>query len=305
MALLPPFFLNTVLAIGVGDDPTNRRWIGTGFLYGNKVTTNQDDSHYQLFVITNKHVLATHRHVYIKFNSATESGSTDYRLSLFDDENRPQFSSHEGADVAAKWVNGRALQSENRDFSFVQSDTHVLAKEDMKTAGVSEGDRVFVLGFPMGMVAAERQYAICRTGVFARVRDYLEDRTTDYLVDASVFPGNSGGPVINCPSGMAIQGTKEIRSANLVGMVKESVSYTDRAASLQTGRVRVTFEDNSGLAIVEGVHVIVETIELEEQRVRAARQQRESDATENTSAEARIRQPLRAPHAKATTKSPS
>lgn len=154
----------------------------------------------------------------------------------------------------------------------------------MKTAGVTEGDRVFVLGFPMGMVAAERQYAICRTGVFARVRDYLEDRTTDYLVDASVFPGNSGGPVINCPSAIAIKGTKSISSANLVGMVKKSVSYTDVATSVQTGRVRVTFEDNSGLAIVEGVRAIVETVELEEQRLRTALQQRDNDATESSSA---------------------
>lgn len=89
MALLPPHFLNTVVAIGVGDDPTKRHWIGTGFLYGNRLTADQEESRYRVFVITNKHVLAGHRHVYIKFNSAIESGSTDYRVSLFDNKNAP------------------------------------------------------------------------------------------------------------------------------------------------------------------------------------------------------------------------
>lgn len=34
MALLPSFFLDAVNALGVGDDPAKRSWIGTGFLYG-------------------------------------------------------------------------------------------------------------------------------------------------------------------------------------------------------------------------------------------------------------------------------
>src|SRR5690606_32877967 len=57
MALLPPFFLDAVVAIGVGDDPTKRSWIGTGFLYG-KLTpkSNANSKSYYVFLITNKHV---------------------------------------------------------------------------------------------------------------------------------------------------------------------------------------------------------------------------------------------------------
>ena len=40
MALLPPFFLDTVVAIGIGDTPTKRHWIGTGFIYGNFIGKN-------------------------------------------------------------------------------------------------------------------------------------------------------------------------------------------------------------------------------------------------------------------------
>lgn len=38
MALLPLFFPDTVVAIGAGEDPTKRRWIGTGFLFGQLIT---------------------------------------------------------------------------------------------------------------------------------------------------------------------------------------------------------------------------------------------------------------------------
>jgi hypothetical protein len=91
---------------------------------------------------------------------------------------------------------------------------------------ITEGDRVFVLGFPMGLVATERQYVICRSGIIARVRDLLEGTAPDFLVDATVFPGNSGGPVVICPSALAITGTKQIEKADLIGIVKATFPTT-------------------------------------------------------------------------------
>ena len=96
---------------------------------------------------------------------------------------------------------------------------------------------MFVLGFPMGLVAAARQYVICRTGAIARIRDYLEDKTKDFLVDATVFPGNSGGPVVFCPSALAITGTKPIQRADLIGVVK---SYESRASHSATRGAVIT-----------------------------------------------------------------
>jgi hypothetical protein len=43
MALLPPFYLDTVVALGVGSDPSKRRWVGTGFLFGNLVAPVPDE----------------------------------------------------------------------------------------------------------------------------------------------------------------------------------------------------------------------------------------------------------------------
>ena len=277
MALLPPFFLDTVVAIGVGDDPANRKWIGTGFIYGNEIapTNTIKDKLYRLWLITNKHVLEDHKEAYIKFNSATAPNSSDYKVNLIARNGKPRWIGHTDPDidVAAIFINSRFLESKQRRYAFIHSDQHVMTKKEMSQQRVTEGDRVFVLGFPMGLVATERQYVICRSGVFARLRDYLEKRTKDYLVDVPVFPGNSGGPVIICPSALAIEGTNTIERAEFIGVVKGYVPYQDVAISQQTGRVRIVFEENSGLTAVEGAQAVVETVKLAERRLRGRQAQ--------------------------------
>ena len=118
----------------------------------------------------------------------------------------------------------------------------------------------------MGLVDPARQYVICRGGVVARVRDFIEGKATDFLVDATVFPGNSGGPVISCPSGTSITGTPRREKADLIGVVKSYVPYSDLAISSQTRKPRIMFEENSGLAAVEPSNAIIATVALAEKR---------------------------------------
>ena len=266
MALLPPFYLDAVVAIGTDDDIGQRRWIGTGFLYG---SLDHRTERYNIWFVTNKHVIEKFRHVYLKFNSAIEQNSSDHKVSLTDNDGTRLWFEHPSgaADIAVSPLNGKKLQDEQRQFSFIQSDKHLMDKSKMRELQTTEGDRVFVLGFPMGLVDSERQYAICRSGILSRIRDYLDNRTNEYLIDASVYPGNSGSPVINCPSAIAIEGTTGSKQADLIGMVKSYLPYKDTAISQQTGRTRIIFEENSGLAAVEGVEVIVETIACAEQRM--------------------------------------
>jgi hypothetical protein len=99
-----------------------------------------------------------------------------------------------------------------------------------------------------------------RSGTLARVRDLLARTSKIFLVDAFVFPGNSGGPVILKPEAIAIEGTKAQIAPYLIGIVQAYVPYQDVAVSLQTGRPRVIFEENAGLAAVHPVDFIEETI---------------------------------------------
>jgi len=265
MALLPPFMLDAVTAIGVGDDATKRVWVGTGFLYGHfDKKLDETTKSYNVFLVTNKHVLKGRKRIYLKFNSANDPTSKDYPVDLLSRNGKERWVGHSqlSVDVAVMPINANALKEELMKYAFIQSDAHVSSISAMKALGVTEGARVFVLGFPMGLVDKVRQYVICRSGCLARVRDLLEGLTEDFMVDATVFPGNSGGPVVLQPEIAAIAGTTPITNANLIGVVKSYVPYHDVAVSQQTGTPRVIFEENSGLAAVEPVDHITETIAL-------------------------------------------
>ena len=114
----------------------------------------------------------------------------------------------------------------------------------------------------MGKVGNDRRYTLLRSGAIARIRDLLEGKSTDFIVDAFVFPGNSGGPNILAPHAIQIKNTKSNPKAALIGIVKSYLPYRDIAVSPQTGKARVIFEENTGLTLVEPVDHIIETIML-------------------------------------------
>jgi hypothetical protein len=107
-----------------------------------------------------------------------------------------------------------------------------------------------------------------RGGSIARLRDALDGTEPTFLLDASVFPGNSGGPAVFRPEVTAITGTEAISRSFLLGVIAAYVPYIDVAISGQTKRPRITFEENSGLAEVYPVDFIDETIIEWRQRVR-------------------------------------
>ena len=116
--------------------------------------------------------------------------------------------------------------------------------------GVSEGDGVFLLGFPMGLIGNTRNMVVVRQGAIARIRDFLEGGSRDFLIDCTVFPGNSGGPVVGRPEFTSIKGTKAVDGAYLLGIVAAYIPYEDVAISAQTKQPRIIFQENSGLARV-------------------------------------------------------
>ena len=82
-------------------------------------------------------------------------------------------------------------------------------------------------------------------------------------------PKNSGGPVILQPSFIAIEGTKPIEKASLIGIVKSYLPYQDMAISEQTKRPRIIFEENSGLASIISAEYIYETTVIARKRLKS------------------------------------
>ena len=164
-------------------------------------------------------------------------------------------------DVAVLRVNAPRLEDDGIEFSFFAGDIDTFTLEQARESEVSEGDGVFVLGFPLGEAGEERNYAVVRQGIVARVQDWLKGTGQTFLIDASIFPGNSGGPVLLKPELTSIQGTKSNDKCVLIGMVSSYLPYREIAISQQTGRPRMIFEENSGLGVVVPPNVIQETIQ--------------------------------------------
>jgi hypothetical protein len=186
-------------------------------------------------------------------------------ISLKDDRGNDLWVSHPdpAIDISVVRLDGQWLRDQALQSAFFANDSHAADTAKMKEVGLSIGDGVFVLGFPMGLTGtAQRSYVIVRRGSIARISDVLEGASKTYLIDALVFPGNSGGPVISAPNAMAIEGTKSQDRAYLIGVVMGYLPYTDVAFSRQTGQARMVSQENSGLAEVIPVDYVNETIEF-------------------------------------------
>ena len=163
-------------------------------------------------------------------------------------------------DVAVSSLSSTLAEVPGLELKFLEGNKRVTITGQSEGL-VSEGDGVFVLGFPMGMAGEERNAPIVRQGCIARIRDWQNGKSNTVLVDAFVFPGNSGGPVVVKPDAFAIGELKPNTSALLLGMVSSYVPYRDVAVSEQTGNVRVIFEENSGLVNIVPADTIHQTVE--------------------------------------------
>jgi S1-C subfamily serine protease len=282
-ALVPPVFLDCVVAIGYPTPPSiqngipvPRTWhtTGTGFFYGHLVKNDPDVTKrlYSTYLVTAGHVVGGYAkmqaanlqigNMKIRVNSisANSAGTEFDLLSEIADPGTSWVSHPMGKDVAVIPVNLNLLRDKKFEVAFFSSDVHVAGRDKLKSLGTSAGDGVFVLGFPMDMAGAQKNYVIVRHGVIARISEMLDNSSDSYLIDSFVFPGNSGGPVVLEPEVVSITGTQAQSNAYLVGLVVEVIDYIDTAVSAQTGHARITFEENAGLGKVLPIDYIEDAI---------------------------------------------
>ena len=261
MSLILPFFLDTVVAIGVPNKDGSVDFTATGFLLGYPVAkNNKGNQEYWVFLVTNRHVIGDKADLLIRFNGPMNASPKTYPLPVGNSSAAVHWTFHPNpkVDVAVLVIDVISKQFEDVKLSFFREDVHVASIEELQKSKFSEGDEVFVMGFPLGLAGDERNYVIVRQGIVARIRDWYEGHSNCFLIDSSIFPGNSGGPVIAKPTMFSYGETRPY--AKLIGMVSGYLLYRDIAWSRQTGRAKLIAEENSGLATVVPVDLIQETI---------------------------------------------
>ena len=267
---IPPFFIDSVVALGkmevrVPGQPPEWTAEASGFLFGDPQDkeTAQEKHLYNIYLVTNRHVISDHALTMRVNNKNAADSVQDIELPLKNPDGTNAWISHPdpAIDISVIRLNGPYLRDHGWNASFFAADTNTADRAKLKGLGISAGDGVFVLGFPMGLSGtAKRNYVIARSGSIARISDLFESVANSFLIDALIFPGNSGGPVISALSNTSLEGTRSQNVAYLIGVVRAYLPYTDIAISQQTKQIRMVSQENSGLAEVVPMDYITETI---------------------------------------------
>ena len=81
MAIIPSFFMDAVIALGIDTGTNNKHWIASGFLVGRKET--EDPNRFTIYIITNKHVVENKNLLYVRFNNSGNIGVKDLKLGTW------------------------------------------------------------------------------------------------------------------------------------------------------------------------------------------------------------------------------
>ena len=251
MSLIPRDFSLSIVAFGLESSGNDIEFIATGFLYSQ--LTGKDESRHRLYatcLVTNRHVIEGTDELVVRLG---DPQSSIYHLV-------GQWTVHPDpeVDVAVAQFPLDDIEGNPHKVNSFKSESQTSFCEDLQEMDFREGDEVYTLGFPLGLAGRDRNYPIARQGIVARIQDLYDGRSDDFLIDASIFPGNSGGPVIAKPTMYSYGQTRP--HPKLIGVVSGYLTHADVALRDQTGRPILDSEENSGLATVVPIDKVRETI---------------------------------------------
>ncbi|MDP1616031.1 serine protease [Phenylobacterium sp.] len=167
------------------------RTVGTGFLINAPTLDGQP----RTVLVTANHVLQRMPGVQarIGYRIANTDGSWSYapqKVDIRDADGHPRWTQHPSRDVAAISITAPP------EFAKAAIPTDWLAgDETFASYAVGAGDQMMALGFPRGLSANPAGFPILRSGRVASFPLAPATAFPTFLLDFTVFPGNSGGPV--------------------------------------------------------------------------------------------------------------
>ncbi len=277
MALIPEFYMDAVVALGV-EQAGKKKWCATGFLVGRKVEENS----YQIFLVTNKHVFQGEKHMLVRLNIPNTTRAKDFSIDLIKDNEEKLYSEHPNSsvDVACAYINGPIVQKElGGSICFFELDDHTLTRKEMLENEITEGSLVYTLGFPSGLVGVTTKAPLCRLGCISRIKESVNKQ--GFLLDTQIFPGSSGSPVINRLETSFLEGSQQFNKTCLIGIIASYIPYEDTLVSSQTGKPMQITQENSGLAIAYSVDAIKEVIDIEMKKIESLAQKDDNNESDD------------------------
>jgi len=224
--------------------------VGTGFILSDR----GPDGMPRTILVTAQHVFARmpRDKVKVGFRVLSEDGGWRYApasLRIRGAEGEPLWTRHPVQDVAAiSLPPGTARAAVPTD--------RLATAETLKTLAIDPGDEMMVLGYPQGFAANDAGFPILRSGRVASFPITPPSRYPTYLLDFTVFAGNSGGPVyivrtVNGRPQITITGvlTQELRLRDdrlQIGNITHAVHVAE-AISLMSGEPPAEVSPTAGV----------------------------------------------------------
>jgi hypothetical protein len=239
---------------------------GTGFLYDVQVAGND----HVVFLVTNKHVIKDAEHASIRFVAGLDGQFSGPKLGEFHtietDNPGAAFIGHpdDDIDVCAVAIGPSISSLHSRgSFVFYRALTAAQALNEQNALTLDAIEAITFVGYPIGLYDEKNFLPIARRGHTATppVVDY--GGKPMFLVDASVFPGSSGSPVL-----IAENGTYNQRGGAVFGqrimLLGILAAVFDRAVPVLQipARMQAIVRDSVNIGIVYKAKVIDETIDL-------------------------------------------
>lgn len=198
------------------------RTVGTGFL----IADTTPDGKPRTILITAAHVFERMPSMTARIGYRVQGSDSVWRYDpealKIRDGDHPLWVKHPTRDVAALVVEAP------EEFVRAAIPLNYLAKDDTFDAfNLGPGDEMMALGFPRGLSANSAGFPILRSG---RVASYPLTPSTDFptfLLDFSVFPGNSGGPVFMAQAARRRPGGNDTQDVQFIaGVLTQQVELS-------------------------------------------------------------------------------
>jgi S1-C subfamily serine protease len=199
------------------------RTVGTGFL----LSSPGPDGKPRTILVTAAHVLHKMPQVQarIGYRFQTPDGGWRYDpqpLAIRTGSGSAKWTQHPTRDIAALEIKAPA------EFAQAAIPLAWLARDDtFNQYALAPGDEMMALGFPLGLSANTAGFPILRTGRVASYPLAPSAAFPTFLLDFSVFPGNSGGPVYMDKADRKQAATGEVKDAQFIaGMLTQQVELS-------------------------------------------------------------------------------
>jgi V8-like Glu-specific endopeptidase len=201
-----------------------KRTVGTGFL----INAPTPDGQPRTVLVTANHVLQRmpNAQARIGFRVGEADGAWRYtpqKFEIRDTDGNPRWTRHPTRDVAAISITAPEA------FAKAAIPTDWLAGEETFSAySVAAGDEMMALGFPRGLSANPAGFPILRAGRVASFPLAPAAAFPTFLLDFTVFPGNSGGPVFMAEGARRRPGAPETQEVQFIaGLLTQQVELNN------------------------------------------------------------------------------